>query len=307
MRIYTITLNPAYDVHAETKIFLPFQENAAKVLSRDVGGKGLNISRALQKNGVANTAIVVIGKENGEEFSFAAEEEGLQCLWVEQEGRIRENFTLHSDDGRETRISFSGFTVDAAVVDDVEKLIELEEETIVTLTGSLPNGIPMYELKCLLQRLKENGVRIVIDSKSFSIEDILEIGPWLIKPNQEEISAYFKKEVKTFDDCKEISQELCEKGVENVMISLGAQGALLATADGVYRAVPPAIQAVSTIGAGDSAIAGFLTAWSQGEEPKRCLRLAVSFGTAACQKSGTSAPSPAEVLNVYQSVTIEKL
>lgn len=63
MRIYTITLNPAFDVHAETKNFLPFQENAAKVLSRDVGGKGLNISRALQKNGVSNTAIVVIGKE----------------------------------------------------------------------------------------------------------------------------------------------------------------------------------------------------------------------------------------------------
>lgn len=306
MRIYTITLNPAFDVHAETKNFLPFQENAAKVLSRDVGGKGLNISRALQKNGVSNTAIVVIGKENGEEFSFAAEEEGLQCLWVEQEGRIRENFTLHSDDGKETRISFSGFTVDAAVIDDVEKLIELEEETIVTLTGSLPKGIPMYELKCFLQRLKENGAKIVIDSKSFTLEDILEIGPWLMKPNQEEVSVYFGKKVESFQDCKEMAEQLCARGVENVMISLGAQGALLATKEGVYTATPPEVQAISTIGAGDSAIAGFLTAWSQGEEPKRCLRLAVSFGTAACKKAGTSAPSPAEVLTIYQSVSIEK-
>ena len=95
MRIYTLTLNPAYDIHATTAHFLPCRENLANVTSRDAGGKGVNISRALHSGGTENTAVIVLGKENGGEFKESLASFGLNCLYFEKEGRIRENLTLH--------------------------------------------------------------------------------------------------------------------------------------------------------------------------------------------------------------------
>ena len=94
MRIYTLTLNPAYDIHATTAHFLPCKENLAAVTSRDAGGKGVNISRALHSGGTENTAVIVLGKENGGEFKESLASFGLNCLYFEKEGRIRENLTL---------------------------------------------------------------------------------------------------------------------------------------------------------------------------------------------------------------------
>ena len=108
MKIYTLTLSPAYDVHAYTEKLLPFHEHLAEVRSRDAGGKGVNISRALNAVGVQNTALIVLGSENGAEFRAALCK--MDCVFFEIPGRIRENLTLHTADGRETRISFSGFS-----------------------------------------------------------------------------------------------------------------------------------------------------------------------------------------------------
>lgn len=307
MRIYTITLNPAYDIHAETATFVPFREHAAKILSRDVGGKGLNISKALQNNGVGNEAIVVLGKENAAEFRKGAEAEGLSCIWIEQEGRIRENLTVHSDNGKETRISFSGFSADETLLEKVNSCIEIDENTVITFTGSVPNGIPMSATKAILRKWKAQGAKIVIDSKSFDIEDILEVSPWLIKPNQEEISAYMHTEIGNFEDCADVAKRLCVQGVENVMISLGEQGALLSCAEGIYAAVPPNVQAVSTIGAGDSSIAGFIAAFAQGKDKAACLQTAVAYGTAACLQTGTTSPKKADIEEISTNVKTMKL
>ena len=307
MKIYTITLNPAYDVHAFADHFAPYHENLAEVTSRQAGGKGVNLSRALKNGGTENTAVVVLGKENGAEFKAELEAAGLSTLLLEKPGRIRENLTLHCADAPETRISFSGFGVDDSLLDEVAALLEVDSDTIVTFTGRVASGMSMDRVKAFLKDLQDNGARIVLDSKSFSLEDILELRPWLIKPNQEEISEYLGCEVNSIDQAVEKAGIFAEHGIANVMVSLGEQGALLLCGGRCCIAMPPVIEAVSTIGAGDSSLAGFIAAAQRGECADLCLKNAVAYGTAACLTEGTLPPTAADIAAIYPKVQLKQM
>ena len=309
MKLITLTLNPAFDVHCHIADFEPFHENLATVTDREAGGKGVNISRALTMNGVENLALVVLGEENGDSFRRALDADRMQYREIPVPGRIRENITIHTDHAPETRISFSGFETDAALLATVEKELEevMEDGSIVTFTGRVPDGISMDDVKAFLRRLIAKGARIVIDSRSFTKEDLLEIRPWLIKPNQEEISVYLNRPINTFEEVLDGAASLHEQGIENVMISMGEQGALLVCSEGRLIATPPAIQAVSTIGAGDSSIGGFLAAAAEGASSVELLKRAVSYGTAACMSAGTRPPSSEDVASIFQKVTVRTL
>ena len=305
MKIYTITLNPAYDVHAGAERLVLGRENLARVTSRDAGGKGINISRALSENGIENVAVAVVGGENCADFKALIGEYGIDCLFIEKHGRIRENMTIHADGG-ETRISFEGFSLSNEVLDEVGALIEVDRETVVTFTGSVPNGVDISACKAFLVGLKARGARVVIDSKSFTLDDMIEVKPWLIKPNGEEIEVYSGKTVENFEDCRYFAEVLCEKGIENVMISLGERGAMLLNSEGAFIAEPPAVSVVSTVGAGDSAIAGFISAFACGHGSEECLRRAVTFGTAACLREGTAPPRKKDIDDIMDKVRVFK-
>lgn len=309
MKIITLTLNPAFDVHCFAENFAPYHENLAEVIDREAGGKGINISRALSSFGVDNLALTVLGDENGESFERILSADGLnfRTLWVK--GRIRENITVHTNGADETRISFEGFRADGGLLERVGE--QLTEEGLdgayVTFTGRAPTGISMAEIKAFVSSLGQMGARVIIDSRSFSLAELLEARPYLIKPNEEEISAYFGREIKTASEAKSAALSLCEGGIENVMISLGDRGAVLATRSGVWSAVPPKIEAVSTIGAGDSSIGGFLAALGEGRTEREALRYAVSFGTAACLTKGTRPPLPEDIARILPQVTVSEI
>lgn len=305
MKIYTLTLNPAYDVHAFAKSLVLNCENLAQIESREAGGKGVNISRALCNGQIPNTAIVVLGKENGDEFKNAISE--MDCVLLEKEGRIRENLTFHLENGTETRISFAGFPVDDNILEEVLDNIVIENETIVTFTGRIPSGVSKDKTKEFLKKLHKQGARIVLDSKSFTIEDIFEIRPWLIKPNQEEISEYLGCEIKTLEQVLEKAAVFTEHGITNTMVTLGEKGAALLREDKVYIATCPTIRAISTIGAGDSTIAGFLAGAYAGESANECLKTAVSFGTAACLTSGTLPPQKEDIDKIHAQISVTEV
>ncbi len=303
MRIYTLTLSPAYDVHAYTDQILPNHEHLAFVRSRDAGGKGVNISRALDSVGVKNTALIVLGCDNGAEFRAALSE--TDCVFFEVSGRIRENLTLHTADGRETRISFSGFSCDESVLTKCFETICSDADTVVTLTGRVPDGISMDAVVKFLLRLKAAGVKLVIDSRSFSLAELAEVAPWLIKPNQEEISAYMGAEIVSPEQAAAAAQVLVAQGIENVMISLGGDGAVLCGTDGTWLATPPTLDVVSTIGAGDSAIAGFLAAVDS--SPELRLKTAVAFGSAACLTEGSLPPEREKIEQIFEKINIKRM
>ncbi len=310
MKIITLTLNPAIDLHCYIENFAPYHENLAQFLGKPFpGGKGVNISRALTVNGVDNLAFLVLGEENGASFAQELIDFGMNVQSVTVPGRIRENMTVHTNNADETRISFSGFTADATLLDRVVEALsdQIDNETFVTFTGRVPEGIPMAATKRFLRTLEEKGAKIVIDSKSFDLQDLIDAKPWLIKPNQEEISDYLGREINTFEEVFRAAQSLYEQGISNVMISLGEKGALLVCAEGGYIATPPAIRAVSTIGAGDSSIGGFLAAAVRGASAEQMLCGAVSYGTAACMAEGTCPPQMEDVQNVLARITVQRI
>ena len=291
MKILTLTLNPAFDVHCDTEGFAPYTESILKITSRDAGGKGVNISKALASAGVENTAIVVTGNENGDEFCRMLEKHGLDVLPILREGRIRENITLHEKNNPETRISFGGFSVDSAVTGELRRALgKCDADTVITLTGSIPSGISAKDVLNMLSEMKAAGARIVIDSRSVTLNEILDLKPWLIKPNRDEAEKYFGTKIETPRDAACIAKELCSKGVENAMISLGGDGAVLATDEGCFYAKAPKIEVLSTVGAGDSMIAGFIDGAAKGLKTSDRLVRAVAFGTAACMQVGTNPP-----------------
>jgi fructose-1-phosphate kinase PfkB-like protein len=135
----------------------------------------------------------------------------------------------------------------------------------------------------------------------------LEVHPWLIKPNQEEISEYLDCPIDTVEQAVEKAALFARQGIANVMVSFGEQGALLLREDECYIAKPPVIHAVSTIGAGDSSLAGFIAATARQEAPAGCLRNAVAYGTAACLTEGTLPPTAGDIAAIYPQVTVTRL
>lgn len=301
MKIATLTLSPAYDVHVGLEEFALYRENLAEAVSRDVGGKGINVARALLENGVENLPVVLVGRENGAEFVNGLKEAGVACEAIFCEGRIRENITIHPAVGKETRLSFRGFSCDPGVLEQVEACVR--DYDLVTFTGSLPGGITPEDAEKFLMRLKESGKQVVVDSKSISLPMLRRIKPWLIKPNEEEIAAYFGETMEEERLC-EVAMELHKEGIENVMISLGGDGAILAAERALYRARVPKIEVRSTIGAGDSTIAGFVSGEGSPEEK---LRRAVAFGSAACMREGTNPPLAQDVCEIEKHVMTKRL
>lgn len=297
MNIITVTFSPAIDVHCHADSFITERENFAETSSRESGGKGINISRALCSCGIKNTAIVAVGEENADTFLAALRADGITYDAIRTSGAIRENITIHPEGVKETRLSFSGFLGDKTLVEDIESAVNgiTESGDIVAIAGSIPKGVDVEWVKAFALRLKAKGIRVIIDSRSFTPEDIMECAPFLIKPNEEEIVAYTKTEISSPSDAIKAAKLIRGNGVENVMISLGARGAALACKDGAFFAEPPKIEALSTVGAGDSSIAGFLAAYRDGKSYGDCLKNAIAYGSAACLTDGTRPPKKDDI------------
>jgi 1-phosphofructokinase family hexose kinase len=307
MKIITLTLNPAIDMHCYAENFEPFHENLASITSLDAGGKGVNISRALVENGVDNLALVVLGEENGASFASSLKADGMKLAEIYVDGRIRENITLHTNNAPETRISFSGFVATDALIDKVEELLcDVDSDTVVTLTGSNPKGITIERVMTMVKNFQAKGAKVIIDSRSFSKDNLFASNPWLIKPNEEEISMYTDIEVTDFASAAIAAKQIRAMGVENVMIS-SSKGAVLACAEGTFVAYAPKIKVASTIGAGDSSIAGFLAAATAGKSYAEMLRNAVAFGSAACTTEGTRPPLADVVASCLADTVVEAI
>lgn len=306
MKIITLTLGPAFDMHCHADRLVLDHENLVYMDLCQAGGKGVNISRALVNNGIANLALLVLGQENADSFLRNLDADGVTYEAITVPGRIRENITIHTG-ATETRISFPGFRVEKDVLPQVEeKLLALvDADTVVTMTGRVAEGMEVADVIAMLRKAAAKGARIVVDSRSFTLEDLKDLKPWLIKPNQEEISAYLGREISSLEQTLEEARALHEAGIANVMISMGGDGALLVCDAGAYIAVPPKVDVKSTIGAGDSSIAGFAACPSPKAEDR--LRWAVAYGSAACMAAGTLPPEPRDVTMILENIQLKLL
>lgn len=306
MAITTLTLSPAYDIHAYCGSFSAERENLVKLLSRNTGGKGLNISRALAEYGVKSTALILLGDENSADFENSISDGNITLWTLKTNGRIRENITVHTATGMETRISFEGFSADNSVLDKLKERLALRGGDVLTVTGRIPSGIDIERLKEYLLELRDKGIKIILDSRSLSLRDIEEIKPWLIKPNAEEISEYLNREIHDVRSAISAACKLSSLGAENVIVSLGELGAVLSSRGKLFTAKAPKIDTVSTIGAGDSMIAGFIAATEYDKDIKEAFGYAVAFGSAACLSEGSFPPTKSNIQSLINKIEIHE-
>lgn len=302
--IYTVTLNPAFDLHLEMENFEPYAENYAKSAIKQAGGKGVNLSRALKTFGVDNTAYIIAGRENAEGFVNELLAQGLELRVFYTPGRIRENITVHTPGRAETRVSLDNFSVSPEALNALEEemLKVCCEGDIVVFNGRLPKGVDSSRALTFLAGLKERGACLAVDCNSFSAAELAGLRPWVIKPNEREAAALSGAELAP----KEAAQRLGGLA-DNVILSLGGRGCVYAFDGRLLMAKAPKLSALSTVGAGDSMLAGFIKAFAAGESPEKCLAEAVAFGSAAVLRPGTLPPLPADVERLRAKIEVDRL
>jgi 1-phosphofructokinase len=292
--IVTLTPNPSLDRTIAIDDLRRGEVLRATSSRLDPGGKGVNVSRVLAAHGVPTLAVIPAGGSEGAQLADLLAPSGVPVVSVPLSSPTRSNVALVEPDGTTTKINEPGPELSSAeTVAMLERLVSFARSADwVVLSGSLPRGVPDDFYAQIVARVHETGHRVALDTSGPALREAVDAGPDLIKPNAEELAELTGVELRTWAGVAEQAEKLRAGGVGAVLVSLGEDGALLVDSTGVTRAYSPPVEVRSTVGAGDSTLAGFLAAGANGPE---ALRTAVAFGTAAVTLPGSAMPGPADV------------
>ncbi|HPU58101.1 MAG TPA: 1-phosphofructokinase family hexose kinase [Candidatus Avimonas sp.] len=302
-KIVSITLNPSIDVTLWTDRLSIDDVNRVVRENREAGGKGINVSHVAKAFGAETICIGLLGRDNSREFLGLLQDEGLACRHIEIDGAVRENLTVRYKDYT-LKINRKGPAAPEDVLDRLYSLIEscINPGDIAVFAGSIPENIPVEGYMDLILRIKGLGALIAIDSDIFSFEQYGRLSPWLIKPNIHELRNILKLSGEAVNDIKDAAGRLCENGVENVLVSLGGNGLVYCSKEVSIRVSVPKVDVKSTVGAGDSVLAGFAAAYVKGGDNMECVRLAAACGTASVLRDGTGLAEPVVVHEIMEQV-----
>jgi 1-phosphofructokinase len=311
-RVVTLTANPSLDRTLSLPAPLRRGEVARLgVSSTEAGGKGVNVARAVAAAGAEVVCVFPAG--SGDPFVGLAHALGLRLATVPVSAPVRTNYTLTEPDGTTTKLNEPGSPLDDAARAALVRV--LHERSVgaawVALSGSLPPRTPDSWYADLVRSLRDTGARIAVDTSEERLAALLSAGPEaapdLLKPNLEELAQVTGvDEAELADDPDAVLAavgRLHDAGVREVLLTLGADGALLSSAEGVWAATPPRIAVRSTVGAGDCSLAGHLLADLAGAGPAERLRSAVGYGAASASLPGSAVPSPEQVAALDVEVT----
>ena len=289
--IYTLTLNPALDYVMRLPSLTEGATNRAVSTNLQFGGKGVNVSLVLSELGVENTALGFAAGFTGAALTAYLTDRGIRADFIPlPEGLTRINVKLKTPEGAhpETEINASGPAIPADCMDALyRKLDALTEGDTLVLAGSIPSSLPKDTYRAIMERLAGRGIRFAVDAEGALLTETLPFHPFLIKPNRAELEGIMGRELPTDTDLEEAAAELQKRGAVNVLVSLGGDGALLLDANGEYhRAKALPVVPVNTVGAGDSAVAGFLAGVGRGYG--YALKLAMACGGATAASEGTA-------------------
>lgn len=280
--IYTVTVNPSLDYAMEVDKLILGRTNRSKNEQISFGGKGINVSAILTALGVDNIALGFVAGFTGEALERAVCQSGIRCDFIRlREGMTRINVKLKGQ--TETEINASGPSIYPEALEVfLSKLDRLGEGDTLVLAGSLPPSLPRDLYRQILARLSSRGIRFVVDATGEMLLSTLPYRPFLIKPNRHELEEIVGSPLS--DDCAiaHAARTLQAKGAQNVLVSLGGDGAILLDEFGmIHRAYAVGGPAVNTVGAGDSMVAGFLV--GSAVDYDYALRLGTAAGGATAQ------------------------
>jgi 6-phosphofructokinase 2 len=302
--IVTLTLNPAVDKSTSVGQIVPDHKLRCAMPKYEPGGGGINVSRGLRRLGATSLTIYPAGGPAGTLMQHLLREEGIEQQPIEVAGWTRENFIVVDDtNSQQYRFGMPGAALSAEeqqqVLEALRRLTPAPE--FVVVSGSLPPGVEPDFLVEVVRTAQATGAKVVVDTSGPALQRMVQEGVYLIKPNLGELSKLAGVAELDNESVVEAAQELIRGGrCEMVVASLGPQGACLVTRELVDYVPAPAVKKRSTVGAGDSMVAGLTYALAQGHTPREAVRRGVACGTAATMNPGTELFRPADAERLYR-------
>lgn len=301
--IYTLTLNPALDYDMYLSDDLRVGElNLAREVKYRAGGKGINVSKVLKNLGIESTAFGYVAGFVGDFIVKDLEKDGINSKFMELEGCTRINAKVNGND-IETELTGVSSTISEENLQKlIEKMSELKDGDILVLAGSIPGTVASNIYKRLSENVKDK-VEIVLDTRGNLIQENMH-NNLFIKPNIHELREMFGEKLETKEEIVSKCKYFLDKGIKNVILSRGGDGALLVNKDFVLEANVPKGELINSIGAGDSMVAGFVAGYTKGMTLEDSFKLAVAAGSATAYSYGLAEKELIEKL--YLEINILK-
>jgi 1-phosphofructokinase family hexose kinase len=305
--IISLTLNPALDKTLLVRQLKLGTVNRVVQSQLDPGGKGINVSRVLHRLGRATIAFGFLAGNIGAIASRALDEEGVahRFAWVTGETRLNV-IVVDEAGGQSTNLYDEGPTIDAksreALLADVT--CWLDSARVLVAAGSLPPGVPSDVYAHILREASRRGVRTILDADGETLRLGVVGRPDVIKPNTKEAEAMLGRPLPDVDAVVAAARELLASAPRAVVISMGSRGSICATPGRVIHALPPKVERRSTVGSGDSLVAGLAIALAEGKEIVDGLRLGTAAGAATAMTTGTALGTPEDIERLLPAVDL---
>lgn len=311
-KVVTITLNPALDLTGSLDALSVGSVSLVSKGSLHAAGKGVNVAKVLSDLGAEVTVTGFLGRDNEELFCQLFEEMKANDEFIRVDGATRINVKLVEQDGRVSDINFPGVEVSEQAIAEFEvRLFELAKtHEFFVLAGSLPRGISPEQCAEWIEKLHQMGKKVLFDSSRAALAAGLDAHPWLIKPNDEELSEFVGRELDTPEACQQAAQDLAQKGIENIVVSLGSKGVMWLGKNDQEQpewmySQPPKMNVVSTVGAGDTLVAGLCWGHMQQDwDRSQILSFATALSALAVSQVGVGVPNIEDVKELQQQVTL---
>ena len=308
--IVTLTLNPAID--RTIKVDQINQRDVTRVTKtiRDAAGKGINVSKVIHSLGGNTIATGFLAGENGAFIKKALSALNLSYNFVEVEGNTRENIKIQETNKNNViEINESGPTITKEETNRLNNTLDklLQPGDILVMSGSIPKGIEKDYYKKLIEKHRQNNVKTILDTSLELLTIGLEGKPHIIKPNLYELEKLVGKELKTTTEIIQEARQICKQGIHQVIVSLGSEGVLYVDLDQVLKVTVPKVEVESTVGAGDSFVAGLSYSLDNNYSLENTLMYSASVATASCMTEGTNPGSKEDINEIYKKVKIEEV
>lgn len=308
--IVTITLNPAIDQTVFLDQLTVGKVNRATRHRRQAGGKGVNVSSMLGGFGLASTATGFLGKDNTRIFTDLFKSKNIRDEFVRIPGETRTGIKIVDEATRETTdVNFPGLVPTLPELQQFEKKLRklVKPGRWFVVAGSLPVGIGPDFFEEILALLKRGGAKIAADTSGDALKIAIESGADLVKPNEHELAEFLGHDLPDFASRVDAAQRLQREKVPHVILSLGSEGALFISPEKALMASAPPVKVVSTVGAGDSVLAGYLAGLITSRTATDRAKLATVFAWCALEDVRRQLPTAAEIQKRLPKIKVQPL
>ena len=302
--IYTVTLNPAVDYYIGLDNFQEEKLNQVKTAYTLPGGKGINVSKVLKNFSVESVCLGFVGGFTGEYIKKDLITNGIKEKFVEIKEPTRINIKMKTENS-ETEVA--GKSPDISKIEFerfFENLKDIKEGDMIVLSGSVPKSLN-EDIYIQIIKFLPKDIKVIVDTRGETLRKVLKEGIFLVKPNKDEIQEFFGEIYETDEEIIKAGQKLRDMGSENVLISLGKDGSILITKDKVYRGNVPKGKLISSVGAGDSMVAGFLYGLEKNEQIETAYKYGIASGSSTAFSEGLTTYE--NMKNLLSQIKIEKM